>query len=90
MWWVSTRVNTPKNDDPDLLVPFLEASARRASGREQRVKRCRGLGVAQVDISGALVRGSALRPEAFAIGAPRYRDAREIARPVLIGTGRLR
>jgi putative SOS response-associated peptidase YedK len=27
MWPVSTRVNTPKNDDPDLLVPFVEASA---------------------------------------------------------------
>jgi putative SOS response-associated peptidase YedK len=26
MWPVSTRVNTPKNDDPDLLVPFVEAS----------------------------------------------------------------
>jgi putative SOS response-associated peptidase YedK len=23
---VSTRVNTPRNDDPDLLVPFVEAS----------------------------------------------------------------
>jgi hypothetical protein len=27
MWPLSTRVNTPKNDDPDLLVPFVEASA---------------------------------------------------------------
>jgi putative SOS response-associated peptidase YedK len=26
MWPVSTRVNTPKNDDADLLVPFVEAS----------------------------------------------------------------
>src|SRR5215211_3154578 len=25
-WPVSTRVNTPKNDNPDLLVPFVEAS----------------------------------------------------------------
>ena len=27
IWPVSTRVNTPKNDDADLLVPFVEASA---------------------------------------------------------------
>jgi len=27
IWPVSTRVNTPKNDDPDLLVPFVDASA---------------------------------------------------------------
>ena len=26
IWRGSTRVNTPKNDDPDLLVPFIEAS----------------------------------------------------------------
>jgi hypothetical protein len=25
IWPVSTRVNTPKNDDPDLLVPFVQA-----------------------------------------------------------------
>jgi hypothetical protein len=27
MWPVSTRVNTPKNDDADLLVPQVEANA---------------------------------------------------------------
>jgi hypothetical protein len=27
MWPVSVRVNTPKNDDADLLVPFVDASA---------------------------------------------------------------
>jgi putative SOS response-associated peptidase YedK len=27
MWPVSTRVNTPKNDDPDLLTPVVEADA---------------------------------------------------------------
>jgi hypothetical protein len=27
VWPVSTRVNTPRNDDPDLLVPFVQASA---------------------------------------------------------------
>ncbi len=25
MWPVSTRVNTPKNDDPDILVPVVQA-----------------------------------------------------------------
>jgi putative SOS response-associated peptidase YedK len=28
MWPVSTRVNTPKNDDADLLVPQVEADER--------------------------------------------------------------
>jgi putative SOS response-associated peptidase YedK len=27
LWPVSTRVNTPKNDDPDLLMPFVEADS---------------------------------------------------------------
>jgi putative SOS response-associated peptidase YedK len=27
MWPVSTRVNSPKNDDPDLLTPQVEADA---------------------------------------------------------------
>jgi putative SOS response-associated peptidase YedK len=27
MWPVSTRANTPKNDDPDLLVPSVQADA---------------------------------------------------------------
>jgi putative SOS response-associated peptidase YedK len=26
IWPVSTRVNTPRNDDTDLLVPFVDAS----------------------------------------------------------------
>jgi putative SOS response-associated peptidase YedK len=25
MWPVSTRVNTPKNDDPDILTPVVQA-----------------------------------------------------------------
>jgi hypothetical protein len=27
IWPVSIRVNTPKNDDPDLLVPCIQADA---------------------------------------------------------------
>jgi putative SOS response-associated peptidase YedK len=27
IWPVSTRVNSPKNDDPDLLDPVVDASA---------------------------------------------------------------
>jgi putative SOS response-associated peptidase YedK len=26
MWPISTRVNSPKNDDPDLLTPTVDAS----------------------------------------------------------------
>jgi putative SOS response-associated peptidase YedK len=27
MWPVSTRVNTPKNDDPDVLTPVVQADS---------------------------------------------------------------
>ena len=37
MWPVSTRVNTPKNDDADLLAPQAEADAYAPPGRQQRV-----------------------------------------------------
>jgi hypothetical protein len=36
VWPVSTRVNTPKNDDPDLLSRF-RGECRCAAGREWRV-----------------------------------------------------
>ena len=42
MWPISTRVNSPKNDDPDLLTPVApDSSTSPDSGAELRVRRSR-------------------------------------------------